>query len=290
MFAHVDYFAFTALFSEDKMRTRAGLPPIIRQAVDDLYHNLAVDLGMFGEYIVEGGRKPYNHSYLFLDTGVRMFCHERLGHALFEIPGAACSLLNDEGILTDIMRAAHPRTTRVDFAVDIECKTDPIEFATAGYSERFKAFNVIKSDDGTTYYVGSRTSERFARVYRYNEPHERAHLLRVEYELKGETARVGVYECLEVGVSKYVQMLSNVFEWKHKSWEKDAMTTEKPKGYRDERESGKTLFWLADTVAPLLVRMHKAKELDLFTWLTDNVIAELPDLEKKVFSEWFKKN
>lgn len=54
------------------------------------------------------------------------------------------------------------------------------------------------------------------------------------------------------------------------------------KAWRPDRAEGKTLFWLADTVAPLLARLQKEGVLDVQTWIDETV---KPLMEKGTCNE-----
>jgi hypothetical protein len=209
------------------------------------------------------------------ESKIRLFCHPTLPHALFEISGRACDWLDNRRMLLPLLAATTSRTTRIDIAVDFETNTTPATFAEARDTEKFRSHGHIISESGTTYYVGSRSSDRYARVYRYNPPHERAHLLRCEMVVKGEAAKLASQQIINTSVLKYAHALGNVFAWKHPLWDTGLLGTDKPNNYRPERHEGKTLFWLADTVAPLLARLHSEGVIDILDWVETNVISRL---------------
>ncbi len=76
--------------------------------------------------------------------------------------------------------------TRIDVAIDLASELDPIAHAD---TVDVRSKTVITSDVGSTLYIGSRKSNTFARVYRYNEPHDRAGVTRIEVEFKGNAAK-----------------------------------------------------------------------------------------------------
>lgn len=218
------------------------------------------------------GRAPYNASFQHEASKITLFCHPTLPHALFEISGQGCEWLAKRNMLYPLLAAVQKRVTRLDIACDMETTTTPEEFAEARDTERFRSHGHIISESGSTYYVGSRSSDRYARVYRYNPPHERAHLLRCEMVIKAEQARAAVEDILWQGLSQYASGLGAVFKWQHKDWQPQDMTAAAPPSWRPERREGKTLFWLADTIAPLLARLHREGVIDIIDWTEKTVL------------------
>ena len=63
------------------------------------------------------------------------------------------------------------------------------------------------------------------------------------------------------------------FGWKHKDWKPSAPAIALERDYPD-REKGKTIFWLCDTIAPLLRRLSAEGELDVECWFAEYVLSE----------------
>jgi hypothetical protein len=221
------------------------------------------------------GRAPYSVSFEHEKSKIKLFCHPTLPHALFEISGQGCEWLTKHNMLYPLLEAVQKRVTRLDIACDMEVATDPAAFAEQRDTQRFRSHGHMISETGSTYYVGSRSSDRYARVYRYNPPHERAHLLRCEMVVKAEQAKGAAGDILWGGLSQYASSLGAVFAWKHPAWQPQDMTATPPPSWRPERRQGKTLFWLADTVAPLLARLHSEGVIDVITWIEENVLPRI---------------
>jgi DNA relaxase NicK len=151
----------------------------------------------------------------------------------------------------------------------------PDEFCALRDGKRFKSFGEIKSETGHTVYIGSRSSDRYARVYRYTEPHPRAHLLRSEFVLKGEQAKLAARELLAVGVDLYAARLGNSFGWKHKVWLPNEWSVEEAKAWRPDREAGNTVRWLYSQVAPALIKLHREGQLDAQIWFAEAVLNSI---------------
>jgi len=221
------------------------------------------------------GRAPYSVSWHTPDNGITIMYHPRLNHALIEVSGKGCDLLEEEGTLGILLETMQERVTRIDIAADMLTDTKPTDFALNRKEGRFKSHSSFISESGETYYVGSRDSNRYARVYRYNPPHERAPFLRVEYVLKAEDAKLAATYILTNGVQPIVKDLGDKFGWLSPDWQPDTQSVEEFQAYRAERKQGKTLFWLGDTVAPLLLRLMRDGDIDLARWLEENVYAKM---------------
>lgn len=272
MYTHIDWISFSVLLPETRDRSEKETLRQIGEALLDLADDMDVLLGMDRGMTFGAGRKPYSASVTLSETGAMIFYNPKVNNATVEIPGTACQRYIDAGYLDFILEAVRFRVTRLDIAVDMETQTDPRDFAAARSHQRMRNGSIWQEDSGTTQYVGSYKSDRYARVYRYNPPHERAHLLRSEFVMRGDLAKFGAQEVIEKGLNWYAAALGNAFGWTHEDWKPDVMTTERPTNYRSDRPEGKTLFWLADTIAPLLARLHREGVIDVIDWTEKNVL------------------
>lgn len=221
------------------------------------------------------GRAPYSIGFIRSDNGCTVFAHPNLPHALVEITGRGCEAIAARGTTDIVLAEVAPRITRLDIACDMLCDTAPVDFAELRDQKRFKSHSEFVSESGATAYVGSRTSNRYARVYRYNPPHERAHLLRAEHVVKAEDAKSTALAIVHDGLSAVAKALGSAFGWKHEQWKPDDVNDAEIPVWRPERREGTTLFWLNSQVASTLVRLHKAGVLDATAWLRDNVLSQL---------------
>jgi len=194
---------------------------------------------------------------------VMAFAHQKIANALFEVGGIGLDALGSFEAELAVAREVKPRLTRIDIACDIFTETRPDEFAKVRGNEKFKAWSESVSESGHTVYVGSKTSDRYARVYRYNAPHPRHQFLRVEHVLKAEQARMAVESIEESGIEAFVAMLGNTFGWIHPDWSPAENTDESVKAWRPERRQGKTVAWMYGTVVPCLAGLVKDGALDL---------------------------
>lgn len=236
--------------------------------VTDLLHLSEMSLS-------DHGRKPYKWSLRRPANDMVLFFSTTLKHALVEITGQGCERFRDEGTLDAIMRGTAYRATRLDVASDFLNDVDPLDFTDQRDKGRFKSFSKQVSESGTTSYVGAKTSDRYARVYRYNPPHERAHLLRIEYVFKAEVAKSTIPILLDSSPTAVSVASGVLFGWVHPAYLPASSESVELASWRPERHEGKTLFWLNDTVAKTLIRLHKAGSLDATDWLRDNVLIHL---------------
>lgn len=237
----------------------------------------ALFLWLFGTSDLEvgKGRAPYSSSVSTPDHGVTLYFSAKTPHALVEVSGKGCERLEANGDLRDLMIATANNLTRLDVACDMETGTRPLDFIAQRQAGRFKSHSEFVSESGETCYIGSRTSDRYTRVYRYNPPHERAHLLRAEFVVKGMNARITAVTILETGIDPVAAAFGEAFGFEHPDWTTRAATPVTLETWRPERREGKTLYWLADTIAPLLVRLHREGIIDVERWIRENVTDKL---------------
>lgn len=214
-----------------------------------------------GEYItsweLSSGRAPYKQSYRCAE-GIYIWFNVNISHALMEITGQGCDFLRQHGLLESLLTRIQERVTRLDLAVDMTCDTTPMEFVEAGTSGRFKSRGHVQSPTGETVYLGSRTSERYCRVYRYAPPHPRHTMLRAEMVFKKQNAKMFVSNAVECGFNYNALALGagQIYGFEHASWDLrgDEIALN---SYTPERRSGKTVMWLVSQVAPAFKKLVK---------------------------------
>jgi len=219
------------------------------------------------DFTVEKGARFYSHRMRHIDTDVTLSWGETNSHILVELAGKACNNLDAIDALIPIIRATYGRTSRIDFAVDIQCKTDPIEFISERTNKAFKSSGSKRSPTGRTEYIGGRTSERMARVYRHNPPHPRSNFLRVEAEYKGGAAKAASKHLVEVGILQASLDAHQPFQWKHSEWKPDTSTASKIPYTSYKPADASTVRWLYDSVATAARKASQKGILDLDEWL-----------------------
>lgn len=236
-------------------------------------------MGEGASWTTHKGRKPYSISDR--SPGVSVFYNHKLSHALVEISGEGCTRIFTHHAGSYLLQCVRERVTRIDIATDIETDVLPSEFVSHREPGRFKSFSHVVSDTGETCYIGSMSSNRYARVYRYNEPHPRAGLLRAEHVFRQEDARKALDYGFANGLDKLVEQVALVYGWTHPAWDIAPAKERELTAHREERTDAGTVYWLYNTVNPSIARLVKDNKLDLKDFLADlyRKISDLDDNE-----------
>jgi DNA relaxase NicK len=278
MYIKVDWLSFSVLLDDRSPLDERYTENAVMDALDGLNPMLRDWIGIDASWVRSKGRAPYGIAWQHPTGGITIFYNVTLPHALIEVSGKGCDFLTAKDALNDVMGAVKHRVTRIDLACDILTDTRPVDFAALRDAGRFKSHSHMISESGETFYIGSRTSNRYARVYRYNAPHERAHLLRVEYVVKAQDAKITVQTILDLGERSVAAALGVKFGFTHADWLIDESEAAELASYRPDRHEGKTLYWLSATIAPLLVRLHNEGVTHVEQWFYDNVLNQIrPD-------------
>lgn len=200
-------------------------------------------------------RAPYKDTWMDADAGISVYASPNLVHATVEISGSGCERLINDGTIGAILLGAHERTTRIDVATDIESRTIPSEFVLFTSHERMRASGFQKSETGETCYVGSKKSDRYARVYRYFTPHPRSHLLRIEHVFRRDYAKVVAKSLLDTSLESVAEAAGKAFGWSHVDWQPSATEHADISIVKPERAAGNTVTWLVRSVAPAIKRL-----------------------------------
>jgi hypothetical protein len=213
-------------------------------------------------------RAPYSYARRSPDNTRTLYVHPLAAHFTLEVSGAWCSRIPD--LMPVILRDFADCLSRVDIAVDMTCATTPLAFDAACNPARIASRSRMQSSTGETVYIGARSSERFARVYRYNPPHPRSHLLRAEFQLKGEYAKACGRDVGDgTSLGAIAASLGRVFGFGHPDWQPDAQPS--PLKVASHAQTGNTVFWLTNTIAPLLRRLQREGKLDIDAWIAEYV-------------------
>lgn len=281
----IDWISFTLDVGSEEGRAVYRLPNIISEALHKIDSDLPAWLGLYDAHVPHGGRAPYTHSWTFLDGGVSIFASPIVPHALVEISGKGLTALYEQGVVNDVLSLVTARLSRLDIAHDIPTETRPIEFCSERDGKKFSSRSEVVSQSGETVYIGSKKSDRYARVYRYNPPHPRSHLLRIEYCIKGMQARVTAQNVLESGIEAVNTALAVQFGWKHVDLIFDGSPTVDLPSWRPERREGKTVAWLYGAVASAIIRLDRAGILSARTWFKEAVLSKLDGPESNGYTD-----
>ena len=277
MITHIDWLSFTLPVEGEGDIPSHRLFEHLANIVNSFNPLVAEHLFLNRTYVPRAGRAPYSIAWTDETGGVTMFGHPAIPHFLIEVSGRECELLGETAYAADFLAAVQPRLTRIDIACDMLTETRPDAFALQREPGRFKAWSEVVSASGHTIYVGSRESDRYARVYRYNPPHPRSHLLRSEFVLKAEQARLAAATILADGMDSYSAALGNTFGWTHPDWQTGISTSAEASAWRPERRQGKTVRWVYAQVLPSLLKLHKDGTLDIRKLFENEILPRLEE-------------
>lgn len=214
-------------------------------------------------------RAPYSFARRTDDATRTLYVHPLASHFTLEISGQHCQRIPHA--IPTLCESFAGQFSRIDIAVDMLTETTPKAFAKESDATRVKTRSEMVSTTGETVYLGSRSSARFARIYRYNAPHPRAHLLRAEFQLKETYANACAAEIAAgVTVNSIAAGLGAAFGFQHKCWNVGAEPTQLQ--VKSHAQSGQTVYWLTTTVAPLLRRLQRENKLDVAAWFDEYVM------------------
>jgi len=255
MRTHIDWLTFT--FTPHYLdSTVEQYRTALQVGLVDLF-GVDVAIAAFDEKwaLRERSRAPYTDAWDVGESGITLFASQTLTHATIEISGQGCEALIAKNLLNDLLTMCADRVTRIDIACDIETDIKPTEFVQYTNHERMRSSGYQKSETGETCYVGSQKSDRYARVYRYNQPHPRAHLLRVEHVFRREAAKAVSRACLATTPSAVARAAGETFGWSHLVWQPDMAQPVDISTTKAERKMGGTLYWLVKQCAPAFKRL-----------------------------------
>jgi len=272
MYVQADWLSFTVPVPLGLEGDGAEVTTFVIQRIsEDLGELLADDLFSM-RFDRTGGRAPYTVKATREDHGAVIFWGPKNNHVLVEMGGQGLERIQHKGLLINWLEAVRPRVTRLDIAVDMPVPDSPKSFVDAGYSGKFASTGHLVSESGETCYVGSQKSDRFARVYRYSEPHPRHALLRCEYVFRREQARLVAASILDKGLEATAQAAGLSFGWKHPAWQSDLMTTEKLASWKPDRHKSGTLRWIITQCFPAIAKLHDLGEIgDIDDFLNDHL-------------------
>lgn len=268
MFTLIDYYSFTipvkyvfgkALFDADNIFSVTAFLQILNvQSVRDEFSQDWEAENAYGFYAT---RLRHSTSKIALSYGS---INE---HIFVELAGQACANLDSRDLLNPLIEKTHQRATRIDFAVDIKTDLAPKVFIEARSNKSFKSSGNKYSPTGATEYLGGRTSERMARVYRYYAPHPRHEYLRVEAEYKGDAAKAATKHLVETNVQQACVDAHVPFGWQHTIWDIQDIDSRRITYKAYHPNSASTLVWIYGDVVTAIRKAARAGLLDLEEWL-----------------------
>jgi len=220
-------------------------------------------------WIVEVGHGFYSTRLRHAVSDVTLSVGRNNAHIYVEWSGKACNNFDAKGDLDNVIKLSASRASRIDFAVDILTNTAPKEFSEARKNHSFKSCTSVTSPSGRTEYVGGRSSERMARVYRYEPPHPRAQYLRVEAEYKGDAAKVACLHYVSSGLQQACLAAHQAFGWEHGDWTPENKSLGKIQYKAYSPENAATVRWLYGDVITALSKAVSSELVDFGNWLEE---------------------
>jgi len=268
MFTLIDYYSYTIPLKEPMGR---GMFDSDKQmAIQLFYESVQADQfknGIADNWETESAKGFYQTRLRHSPSNVALSYGAINSHIFVELAGQACANFDSQDLLLPLIERTWERATRIDFAIDIKTEIAPKTFIEARTNKSFKSSGSKYSPTGGTEYLGGRSSERMARVYRYYSPHPRHEYLRVETEYKGDAAKASAKHLVETNVQQASLDAHQPFGWSHAVWNAGDCTATRI-SYRTYRpDTASTLVWLYGDVVTALRKAAKTGLLDIEEWL-----------------------
>lgn len=220
-----------------------------------------------GNWTPREGRKGQKISLMETASAARLYYGGPDSVAVAELSGSGCSALRQLGIGDRTAAAeASESCTRIDVAIDFLHPVEVTAVKEWGWSKRFRSYTEEVSQSGDTLYIGSKTAERFCRVYRYKPPHPRADFLRVEIVSRRKHAKTVCQAIRGVGLGAVAANLLHGIGLKTPLFQSFQASNVPLTPIENKRTSSKRLRWLLTQVTPALRDMHRAGEVDIKEW------------------------
>lgn len=192
-------------------------------------------------------RRPYRSAIRFPNAGMTIAFGGQQ-NILFELSGIGCAVLREHGIHDTVVSDVRERITRLDVACDMKGDVHPQSVVDAMQCGRIRTKGATDSDTGQTRYLGSMKSDRFARVYRYHEPHPRAGVTRIECVARRDLAKSVAATIVRHGVVFAAQSMLNYYEIEGmETMHENAGKANAPAA---QRTKAGTMAWLIKQAAP----------------------------------------
>lgn len=202
------------------------------------------------------GRVPYAACQLDPGTGAKLFFDLEQPVWLIELCGQACWELRDREALTPLLKETHTRCTRIDVATDYEGEGVTVfDLCADAWYAHDLTHVFFSSATGETRYIGSMKSDRFCRIYSYNEPHPRANVPRVELVYRGEYAPLVAEKIAHGLIHEVVAGAYERLGMPERFIPENVAHAEPKRRRRGAREVAGRLRWVYTAVIPALQRL-----------------------------------
>lgn len=205
-------------------------------------------------------RSPFQWAHQCSESNLRISGGGNLDYVHIEMPGKACAYAREVKVLDQMLYVWKNNASRLDIAIDIECDLDPTDVARWSQNKKIKTRSQFISDTGTTAYLGSVKSDKFTRIYRYNEGHERSHLLRFEFVFRDKLAKGAIHALKEQGLPTLAKSLYAGLEIHQTLLDEAVESLSKDDTHISlypDRRKGETELWIEKQVVPALLRLER---------------------------------
>jgi hypothetical protein len=263
----IDWAAFTVPIDySEELPMRHAMVERAKRVLDVLADRLPIGFQFSGgAWTTCVPQRPYTMAWVCPNLGIRLNADPKRREALVVFNGAACDQLRKIGVaaINEVLFQVQQTGTRLDLATDILSSVDIKDIEAGGWAKRILSTSYIKSYAGQTLYIGSRKSEALCRVYRYNPPHPRSALIRVEFELKKDRAKTVAELALHESVDLAARSVAARFAIAHPTIEQAFSGSTRPiKTVATERSQAKTEHWLLTQAVPAFIRLCEDGVID----------------------------
>lgn len=239
----------------DDTYTPVSVPRSARKSIESELGNPIAGYVIDGGAALTHGRAPYRWGYKSELSKATIWHGGQAEHLTIEFPGQSCDWARMLNIERELLICGTGNASRIDIALDLECDSTPMQLTDGLDNGRIKTRSVMESSSGTTVYLGSMKSEHYARIYRYNDPHPRAGLLRVEFVARRNRAKAVCENILEHGTNALLRQLwDEVGLPPLLDFDLDTPVVSLNEA-RPERDGKNTVSWLIKQAAPAFKRL-----------------------------------
>ena len=249
----IDWYSFTVFCPDARTATpNDPLTSVAKCMAKAFGQDIADTILAEGDWTEGIGRRPYPYSYKRSEDNMTIY-YGAQDYVLCEMSGKTCSHYEKQFSLSALLLATKHNATRLDVAIDTKPEIGNAEtIASWCHYKRSKSRGTQISGTGSTFYIGSKTSDRFVRVYEYNKPNPRAGKPRIEFVLRKQNAEYCINSIAANGIAFAAQGLLNTFEFKGiRVMEHDETIA----AARKDRKDSKTLTWILTQCAPAIKRL-----------------------------------
>lgn len=253
--ATIDWLAYTLHWNQDALQNfRHGY---------DLAALASILTGHFNAWIPQKPCNGYPYVVSAADcTGLRVMASEPNSPMGVHVSWAGSALreVDPRNVLHNAL-AIGAVVRRIDLAVDIHDQTYPYLFEKMLLEKtavtQAKSHQIITSNTGWTVYVGSRTSEKFLRIYDKQAESGLDHpLTRVELECKGDYAEGVAQHVNQEGYNNFPSIIKAFCDFPdHYLWKEHLASPTLSPGIPKKEKTYDTKRWLMESVAPALAKI-----------------------------------